>query len=83
MLFVTSRKSIAPKGRSYKKSGAGGCPTQSRRRTSRRKPGVPLTAVGGPDPFDRLLVAQAIIEPLRLLTHDATLAPYSDTILLV
>lgn len=35
------------------------------------------------DPFDRLLVAQAIIEPLRLLTHDAALAPYSDTILLV
>ena len=35
------------------------------------------------DPFDRLLVAQALTEPLRLLTHDSTLAPYSDTILLV
>lgn len=35
------------------------------------------------DPFDRLLVAQAIVEPLRLLTHDAALAPCSDTILLV
>ncbi len=35
------------------------------------------------DPFDRLLVAQALTEPLRLLTHDAALAPYSDTIMLV
>lgn len=34
------------------------------------------------DPFDRLLAAQAITEPLRLLTHDATLARYSDTVLL-
>ena len=23
------------------------------------------------DPFDRILVAQAIIEPMRLITHDA------------
>jgi PIN domain nuclease of toxin-antitoxin system len=35
------------------------------------------------DPFDRLLVAQAIVEPMRLLTHDAMLAHYSDTVLLV
>ncbi len=35
------------------------------------------------DPFDRLLVAQAIVEPLRLLTRDTALPPYSDTILLV
>ena len=35
------------------------------------------------DPFDRLLVAQALTEPLRLLTHDRTVARYSDTILLV
>jgi len=33
------------------------------------------------DPFDRLIVAQAIAEPLRLMTHDATLARYSDTII--
>jgi PIN domain nuclease of toxin-antitoxin system len=33
------------------------------------------------DPFDRLLVAQAIVEPMRLLTHDATVASYSDTII--
>lgn len=35
------------------------------------------------DPFDRLIVAQALTEPLRLLTHDAKLAPYSDTVILV
>lgn len=35
------------------------------------------------DPFDRLLVAQALTEPLRLLTRDRVVASYSDTILLV
>ena len=35
------------------------------------------------DPFDRLLVAQALAEPMRLLTHDWTMASYSDTIILV
>jgi PIN domain nuclease of toxin-antitoxin system len=35
------------------------------------------------DPFDRLLVAQALSEPLRLVTHDAKLAAYSDSIILV
>lgn len=35
------------------------------------------------DPFDRLLIAQALIEPMRLLTHDATVARYSDTIVRV
>jgi len=35
------------------------------------------------DPFDRMLVAQALLEPLRLLTHDQELAKYSDTIILV
>jgi PIN domain nuclease of toxin-antitoxin system len=34
------------------------------------------------DPFDRLLIAQAIAEPLKLLTVDSVLAPYSDMILL-
>lgn len=33
------------------------------------------------DPFDRLLVAQALTEPLRLVTHDRTVAAYSDTII--
>lgn len=35
------------------------------------------------DPFDRLLVAQALTEPLRLVTHDAALAAYSDSVILV
>ena len=35
------------------------------------------------DPFDRLLVGQAITEPLRLLTDDAALAHYSDLVLMV
>lgn len=33
------------------------------------------------DPFDRLLIAQAITEPLRLLTADAQLEPYSELVL--
>ena len=35
------------------------------------------------DLFDRLLVAQALAEPLRLLTHDASVSRYSDSIILV
>lgn len=35
------------------------------------------------DPFDRLLVAQALTEPMRLMTHDRTVAQYSDTIIFV
>lgn len=35
------------------------------------------------DPFDRILVAQALTEPLKLVTHDATVAGYNDGILLV
>lgn len=34
------------------------------------------------DPFDRLLLAQALSEPLRLLTADAALARYSDLVVL-
>lgn len=33
------------------------------------------------DPFDRMLVAQALTEPMRLLTHDQVLAGYSDVVL--
>jgi PIN domain nuclease of toxin-antitoxin system len=33
------------------------------------------------DPFDRMLVAQALGAPLRLLTADARVARYSDTII--
>lgn len=32
------------------------------------------------DPFDRILVAQAIAEPLRLLTHDRLLTRYGDAV---
>lgn len=35
------------------------------------------------DPFDRLLVAQALAEPLRLLTHDVQVARYSDTVIFI
>jgi len=35
------------------------------------------------DPFDRMLVAQAISEPLRLITNDARLCAYSDLVMLV
>jgi len=35
------------------------------------------------DPFDRLLVAQALVEPLRLLTADALLCKYSGIVVLL
>jgi len=35
------------------------------------------------DPFDRLLIAQAISEPLRLLTHDSKLKDYSPLVEIV
>ena len=35
------------------------------------------------DPFDRLLIAQALAEPLTFLTADALLVRYSDLVLLV
>lgn len=31
------------------------------------------------DPFDRLIVAQALSEPMRLITRDRKLLRYSDT----
>jgi len=45
--------------------------------------GVARLALHHSDPFDRLLLAQAIAEPLRLLTADAVLAQYSDVVMLV
>ncbi len=33
------------------------------------------------DPFDRLLIAQALTEPLRFVTADRRLAAYSDTVI--
>lgn len=41
-----------------------------------------LPALHG-DPFDRMLAAQALSEPMRLLTHDPRLAAYSDAIVRV
>jgi PIN domain nuclease of toxin-antitoxin system len=35
------------------------------------------------DPFDRIMVAQALSTPLRLLTRDTKVAAYSDTIIVV
>lgn len=32
------------------------------------------------DPVDRMLIAQAMSEPLRLLTHDTALVAYSDLV---
>ena len=33
------------------------------------------------DPFDRLLIAQSLEEPLRLLSADAVLWRYSDSVI--
>jgi len=35
------------------------------------------------DPFDRLLIAQALSEPLRLLTADRALGQYSDLVITI
>ena len=50
---------------------------------ARHCPAVARLAHHHNDPFDRMLVAQALIEPMRLLTHDAQLARYSDTVAVV
>jgi PIN domain nuclease of toxin-antitoxin system len=39
-------------------------------------------AAAHPDPFDRLLLAQAICEPLHLLTSDEKLAQYSSELVI-
>lgn len=35
------------------------------------------------DPFDRMLVAQSIVEPMRFLTHDRLLESYGSTVVWV
>ena len=35
------------------------------------------------DPFDRMIVAQAMAEPMRLLTGDTQLAPYSELVQII
>ncbi|HEY4068848.1 MAG TPA: type II toxin-antitoxin system VapC family toxin [Burkholderiaceae bacterium] len=44
--------------------------------------GVARLALHHSDPFDRLLIAQAIAEPLRFLTAEPQLAQYSDVVVL-
>lgn len=45
--------------------------------------GVATLAPHHNDPFDRLLIAQALAEPLRLVTADQALARYTDVVMLV
>lgn len=45
--------------------------------------GVAKLAPHHNDPFDRLLIAQALAEPLRLVTADQALARYTDVVMLV
>jgi PIN domain nuclease of toxin-antitoxin system len=40
-------------------------------------------AASSNDPFDRMLVAQALVEPLTLITRDALVASYGGAILRV
>jgi PIN domain nuclease of toxin-antitoxin system len=40
-------------------------------------------AAAHPDPFDRMLLAQATYEPLHLLTSDGRLAQYSELVITV
>lgn len=35
------------------------------------------------DPFDRIIVAQAVAESMRLLTHDSVLTQYGDAVMWV
>ena len=50
---------------------------------SRHAAAVGRLALLPSDPFDRLLIAQAMLEPLHLLTADASLMAYSDLVILV
>jgi PIN domain nuclease of toxin-antitoxin system len=45
--------------------------------------GVVLLEPHHNDPFDRLLIAQALSEPLKLVTADALLKRYSDLVMVV
>jgi len=51
--------------------------------TWRHAMAVRTLAVHHRDPLDRMLIAQAISEPLRLITSDARLCAYSDLVMLV
>jgi len=43
---------------------------------------VEAIALMHPDPFDRMLLAQAQVEDMRLVTHDETLASYDSRTIL-
>ncbi len=49
--------------------------------TTQHAAGVALLPEHHKDPFDRLLVAQALAEPLRLLSSDRQLVQYSDLVI--
>jgi len=51
--------------------------------TARHTAAVSTLPMHHKDPFDRLLVAQALTEPARLLTSDTTLAAYSELVEIV
>jgi PIN domain nuclease of toxin-antitoxin system len=51
--------------------------------TGRHAAGVRDLPLHHADPFDRLLVAQAIAEPMRLLTADAALEGYSELVTVI
>jgi len=50
---------------------------------ARHAAGVAKLPLHHTDPFDRLLIAQAMFEPLKLLTVDPVLAQYSDVVVLI
>lgn len=43
-------------------------------------PGVDIGAPVAADPFDRMLIAQAFLEPLRLVTADKVLVDYGGAV---
>ncbi len=51
--------------------------------TAAHAAGIVTLALHHNDPFDRLLIAQALAEPLKLITVDEVLAKYSDVVLIV
>jgi PIN domain nuclease of toxin-antitoxin system len=50
---------------------------------ARHTPLVSILPLHHADPFDRLLIAQAITEPLHLLTADPKLKQYSELVIVV
>jgi PIN domain nuclease of toxin-antitoxin system len=50
---------------------------------ARHTPLVSILPLHHTDPFDRLLIAQAMVEPLRLLTADPQLKQYSELVIQV